>query len=122
MKLADLVESWPKTFAIIALTVLLFWGYSCQPKVASLITEGKQVGRAELQIELDTIVATAEFRLADLDRQEAFQDLIFKNALVMVETGTLNPVGIITMLAGLYGISRGAKDLKDRVEKKSENS
>ncbi|GAH57528.1 unnamed protein product, partial [marine sediment metagenome] len=37
------------------------------------------------------------------------------------ETGTINPLGIITLLTGLYGITRGAKDIKDRVKKKSNN-
>lgn len=119
-KISDFEIHWPKTLAIIVLTALLFWGYSCQPETKSLIHPGERVTRPELQIELDSIIATAEIRMADLDQQEAFRDLIFKNALIVVETGTLNPAGIITLLAGLYGISRGAKDIKDRVKKKSE--
>lgn len=122
MKISDLIDNWPKTIALVVLTAILFWGYSCQPQTSSLVTEGKKIGRAELQIELDTIISTAEFRLADLDRQEQFRDIIFKNAMVMVEGGTLNPVGIMTMLAGLYGLTRGAQDFKNKVKKKSENS
>jgi len=122
MKVSDLKINWPRAFAIIALTALLFWGYSCEPKVPSLITDGKKVTRPELQIELDTITSTAEFRLAELDKQQQFQDVIFKNALLMLETGTMNPAGIITLLAGLYGIGRGVKDVKDRVKKKVDNS
>jgi len=122
MELSTLVPNWPKTIAIVILTALLFWGYSCQPQVKSLITPEKKVGRAELQVELDSIIATAEFRLADLDKQEQFRDIIFKNAMVMVETGTLNPVGIITMLAGLYGLTRGGADIVQKVKKKSNNT
>lgn len=122
MKLLDLSENWPRTVALIVLTALLFWGFGCPPRTSSLITEGKKVTRPELQIELDSIIATAEFRLADLDRQEAIRDYVFKNALVMVETGTINPVGIITLLAGLYGVAQGAKKFKDRIEKKSNSS
>lgn len=119
MRLSNLVENWPKTIAILVLTALLFWGYSCQPETKSLIYAGEKVTRPELQIELDTIIATAEIRMADLNQQEAFRDLIFKNALIVVETGTMNPAGIITLLAGLYGITRGAKDIRDRVKKKA---
>ncbi|GAH84619.1 unnamed protein product, partial [marine sediment metagenome] len=97
-------------------------GYSCQPEVRSLIHPDQKVTRPELQIELDSIIATAEFRMAQLDRQEAFRDVIFKNAMLMAETGTINPLGIITLLTGLYGITRGAKDIKDRVKKKINNS
>jgi hypothetical protein len=117
MKLSDIVQDWPKTIALIVLTALLFWGYSCQPTVRSLIDPDKRIGRAEIQIELDSIIATAEYRLAELDKQEAFRDVIFKNALLMVESGTVNPMGIITLLAGLYGVARGTKDIKDRVKK-----
>ncbi len=119
MKLSSIVENWPKTASLIILTGLLLWGYGCPARVPSLITNGKEITRPELQIELDTIIATAGFRLAQLDQQDQFRDIIFKNALLMVEGGTLNPVGIATMLAGLYGVARGAKDIKDRVKKKA---
>lgn len=119
MKLTNLSTNWSNTLAIIALTGILMWGYGCPPKTPSLITEGKKVTRPELQIELDSIIATAEFRLADLERQEQIRDYVFKNALIMVETGSLNPVGIATLLAGLYGVIHGAKHLKDRIEKKT---
>lgn len=119
MKLADLSTNWSNTLAIIALMALLFWGYSCQPTVLSLIHPEKKVTRPELQVELDSITATAEFRMADLDRQDQFRDIIFKNALLMVETGTINPAGIVTLLAGLYGVIHAGKHLKDRIEKKT---
>lgn len=118
LRLYDIVQNWPKTIALIVLTALLFWGYGCPARVPSLTTPGKLITRPELQIELDSIIATAEYRLAELDKQEAFQNVIFKNALVMVESGTVNPLGIITLLAGLYGVARGTKDVKDRIKKK----
>lgn len=121
-KISDLSENWPRTVAIVLLIVFLLWGFGCPPRTESLVVDGKKVTMAELQIELDSIIATAEYRVADLERQQQFRDIIFKNALLMVESGTLNPIGIATMLAGIYGVTRGAKDIKDRVKKKSENS
>jgi len=118
MKLSDLIENWPKAIALIVLTTILFWGYGCPPRTRSLLTYEKKITRPELQIELDTIIATAEFRMADLDHQDQFRDIVFKNALLMVEGETLNPVGILTMLAGLYGVTRGIKDAKDRINQK----
>lgn len=117
MNWKDLIQNWPKTIALIVLTALLFWGFGCPPQVKSLIQPGQMITRPELQVELDSIIATAEFRMADLDRQQQFRDVIFKNALLMIETGTINPLGIITLLTGLYGVSRGAKDIKDRIKK-----
>lgn len=119
MKLSDLSDNWPKLIALILLTVFLFWGYNCQPTVKSLIHPNGKVTRPELQAELDSIIATAQYRMADLDRQEAFRDLIFKNATLMIEGGTLNPVAILTMLAGLYGITRGTADVIKKVKKKN---
>lgn len=122
MKILDLVQNWPKTIALIVLTALLFWGYGCPPRVKSLLQPGQMVTRPELQVELHAITETAEFRFADLDQQDAFRDIIFKNVLLSVETGTLNPVGIITLLTSLYGIGRGAKDVKDRIKKNNKNT
>lgn len=122
MKISDLSDNWPKAISIIALTAILFWGYGCPAQVDSLTTAGKKVTRPELQVELDTIIATAEFRLASLNKQDQFRDIIFKNAMIMVEGGALNPVGIITMLAGIYGITRGGSDLVKKVKKKTENA
>jgi len=122
MKISDLVQNWPKTIALIVLTALLFWGFGCPPTVRSLTTPGTMITRPELQIELDGIIMTAEARMADLDKQEEFRDLIFKNVLIIGQTGTLNPIGIITLLTGLYGITRGAQDIKKKVKKNSNNS
>ena len=122
MKLSELVENWPKTIALILLTAILFWGFGCPPRTESILTEGKKVTMGELQMELDSIIATAEYRVADLKKQQEFRDIIYNNALLMVEGGTLNPVGIITMLAGLYGVTRGGQDFVKKVKKKRENT
>ncbi|GAI36057.1 unnamed protein product [marine sediment metagenome] len=119
MNWKDIIQNWPKTIALIVLTALLFWGHACQPEVRSLIYPSVKVTRPELQIELDSLIATAQYRMADLDQQEAFRDLIFQNALVVFETGTMNPAGIITLLLGLYGATRMVKDTKDRIVKKA---
>jgi len=119
MKLSSLSENWPKLISLVFLTALLFWGYGCPPTTKSLIHPDKQITRPELQIELDTIIATAEFRLADLDQQEQFRDIVFKNVLIIAETGTLNPIGIITGLAALYGITRGGSDVVKKIKKKN---
>lgn len=122
MKLPKIIANWPKTVALFFLTALLFWGYGCPPRVPSLLDSTKRITRPELQIELDTIIATAEYRLASLDSQDQFRDIIFKNAMLMVEGGALNPIGIITLLAGLYGITRGGADIVKKVKKKQNNS
>jgi len=118
MKISELSDNWPKVFALTVLTALLFWGYGCPPKAQSILHPGKKLTRPELQIELDTIIATIEFRMSDLEEQERIRNLVFKNALVMVDGGTLNPVGVITGLAALYGAMSAGKQVKDRIKKK----
>lgn len=117
MTINSLSENWPKTIALVVLTALLFWGYGCPARTPSLTRPDEDVTRGELQIELDSIIATAEYRFADLKKQEQFRDLIFQNVLVMANTGTMNPAGILTLLAGLYGVAHGVKDVKDKVKK-----
>jgi len=115
MKTLDYVDNWPKLLAILALTGFLFWGYGCPSKVESLTIDGKMITRPELQIEMDTFTATAKYRLSQLDQQDAFRNVIFENAFAMAKGNGVNPVGIITLLAGLYGLTRAGKDLKDKV-------
>jgi hypothetical protein len=122
MILKNISANWPKTFSLLVLTALLFWGYGCPAKTVSLLDPQQRVTRPELQIELDTLIASAEYRMAELEKQDRFRDLIFDNALVMVESGSLNPAGILTLLAGLYGVAHGVKDIKNRLKPKPSDS
>ncbi len=122
LKLSSLCENWPKAIAILALTAILFWGWGCPPRTESLVVEGRKVTMGELQIELDSIIATAEYRVADLERQQQFRDIIFQNVTLMATAGTINPVGILTLLLGIYGATRGGSDIVKKVKKKQENS
>jgi hypothetical protein len=83
---------------------MLFY-IGCQARTQSLSDPKRLVSRGELQIELSNVLATAELRMADLDKQEAIRSLILQNALVLASGGTLNPVGIISAIAAVYGIA-----------------
>lgn len=122
MKLTDLVDDGPKTITLIVLTGLLFWAWGCPATTPSLIEPGRNVTRPELQIELNSIVATAEFRMADLDRQDQMRDIIFQNALLIVDGGTLNPAGVLSGMAALYGLLTGANQIKKKIAKKKNDS
>ncbi|GAH53810.1 unnamed protein product, partial [marine sediment metagenome] len=50
------------------------------------------VNRAELQLELDRFMGMARIRMLDLDRQDAFRDLIIQNSLSLVSGVPFNPV------------------------------
>jgi len=116
MKFTDIILNWQKSLALTILTALLLWGWGCPSRVESLNTPNKKITRPELQIELDSIIATATYRLAELDKQDQMRDVIFNNAFAMAEQGTLNPIGIMTLLAGLYGLTRGTSDIVKRIK------
>ena len=102
-----------KTVIITAIATIgfLIYAYGCEPRVRSLTDNRKLVNRQELQLELDRIMGIAELRLLSLDQQERFRSIILQNALVLVQGQPLNPVGIITAIAGIYGIAQGSRNV-----------
>lgn len=100
------------------LTVALsVWLYSCESKVKSLDGSDKLINRAELQLELDRFMATAAMRMANLDRQDAFRSLIIENSLVLVQGLPLEPIGIITAIAGIYGLTHATSKVVRTAQK-----
>lgn len=106
--------------------LLGFYLYACEPKVKSLENEMVMVTRGELQIELDRILSMAEHRMLSLDRQEAIRNMILQNALLVVGGQPLNPVGLITAFAALYGVgiagSKTVTAIKNGVKKRTVNN
>ena len=62
-------EKWPIISSMILIAGLLFYAYGCEPETRSLINPQQKVNLAELQLEVDTLMAQSEIRLADLQRQ-----------------------------------------------------
>ena len=92
---------------------LVFYLYSCEPSVRSMLDPGKMVTRAELQVELDAINAMTVVRIASLEQQERFRQLLFENALVLATGSPFNPVGLLTGIAAIYGlVSAGNSTVK----------
>lgn len=118
MTIQKLKDNWPTYAVMLAANVLLLLCVSCPPTTKSLFNNSKKITRPELQLELDTIIATAQLRLADLDKQQQLRDVILKNALIMVETGTFSPFGMATALFGFYGIATAATKAKNAIKKK----
>ena len=90
--------------AAVVCIALACWIYGCQSRVQSMKTSEKKVIRSELQMELDTLLAEAELKFEDLDRQDAFKRQLFEYAMVMAEDSTVNPVGVAVSLFGILGI------------------
>ena len=100
-----LKKNWKAVLIGVTTVLLMLFYIGCQARTRSLSDPKRLVSRGELQIELNNVLATAELRMADLDKQEAIRSLILQNALVLASGGTLNPVGIISAIAAVYGIA-----------------
>jgi len=87
-----------------AAVLLIVWAYGCQPRVPSLFENGRPVTRAELNLELTTLQKRFEIRSATLEQKEAIRRLIAENVLLMAQSGQINPLGILTGIAALYGV------------------
>ncbi|MBA7653710.1 hypothetical protein ES703_61567 [subsurface metagenome] len=118
MTYKQLKENWPVTIAMIAVNILIVFALSCPPRVTSLIDPQKKVTRAELQLELDTLIGLAEIKKADLDKQEQIRKLILENAMMMITAGAFNPLGLATALFAFYGIGTAANSAKNYAKKK----
>lgn len=97
---------------IILITVaFVIYCYGCEPKVRSLSGSPKLINRQELQLELDQFITMAQIRMADLDQQEELRSIVLQNALILVQGNPYNPVGIITAIAAVYGITQGGSNI-----------
>lgn len=104
--------SWLKKNSSIIITVfvsiaLIIYLYGCEPKTRSLVRNGETVNRQELQLELKQLIALAQIRMLDLDKQEQLRAIVFQNALILMQGQPLNPVGIISGVLAIYGVTQG---------------
>ena len=110
-------ENWQWYLIIVIANVICLWVMACPPTTESLINGRPDVTREELQLELETITNTAKFRMAHLDQQDQLRDIILQNAVLIIENGSVNPLGIITGLLALYGagsaLTKGKKKVGD---------
>lgn len=104
---------------LLCFTILL-WAYGCESKVASIITPSARVSRSELLVEVDSFLAVADLRFADLNRQDEFRDEIFRHASLWAQGGIVNPIGLALSLASIIGVGATVDNVtKRRRENKS---
>lgn len=108
-----------QSIAVLLICAFLLWFYGCDSKCNSLTRPNTQVTRGELAIEIQSLQGLADLRYADLDRQDAFRTAIVEQALIIGQTGTLNPYGVIAMLAGTLGIGATVDNVRKRNEIKA---
>ena len=109
--------NWPKMLSVVAAVLFLVWAVGCQPTVPSLRNPGTNVTAPQLQVEMEALLAQFDIRKASLEEQEKFRKLLFDNALLVADGGTLNPIGILTSLLAFYGVGSAANDTRKAVKK-----
>lgn len=126
-----MVWEWIRKKSNIIITVLaciafLFYCFACESKTGSLIDRTRRVNRQELQLELNQFIGRAQIGMVDLDKQDQIRALILQNALVLVQGQPANPIGILTGIAAIYGITQGGSNItkvvKDKCNKKKANN
>ena len=83
---------------------LLIWFCCCESRVPSIRNPNTSVTRDELNTEIEGILSSAEAKYSNLDKQDDLKKLLSDNALLVLQGGTINPVGVITTILGILGI------------------
>lgn len=105
-----------QSIAILLIIALLVWTYGCPSKVESLRSPGKRLTRAEFEIEVTSLLSTAEVRLLDLDRQDNVKRLIFDNLLLTAQSGQFNLIGLAAAAFTTLGIGATVDNVRKRRE------
>lgn len=108
-----------ESIAIVIAAGLLFWFYGCESKVPSIKNPERLVTRAVLKMEIDSILQMGEYRYNQLDQQDAIKDALLANAMLVASGGTVNPVAVITGIAGILGIGATVDNVRKRKEIKT---
>jgi len=98
-------------FFIVTFAVLFL---SCESTVNSIVEPSHKVTRQELQNEVDFYLAQAKIRFEKLDKAEEFKKAILDNAIIYTQSGTINPVGLLTTFAGIFGIGAAVDNVRKR--------
>jgi len=93
---------------------VLIFAHGCESKVTSITTPSAKVSRSELQVEVESFLAIADLRFADLNKQDEFRNELFKHAALWAQGGTLNPVGLALSLASIIGIGATVDNVTKR--------
>ena len=112
---------WFKKHTSILITVLTciefsIYCYGCEAKLHSVTDINRLINRQELQLELNQLSTMAQIRMVELDKQEQLRAVILQNAFILVQGQPFNPVGLITAIAAVYGISQGGRNVKTAVQ------
>ena len=99
----------------IILLIATFWTYGCESQVSGLLNPNQRISRAELAIEIDYVLAQAELKFMDLDKQDQIKQTIIDLGSTFATTGTLNPTGLLNTAISVAAIAFGLNQRKRRL-------
>lgn len=101
---------------VFAVVIVIFYG--CEAKVSSFNSPTRRIDRDELDTEVELFLARAQNKYSNLNRQEQFRQLLFENALSYAQGVPINPIGIFTSLAALFGVGATVDNVRRRKTEK----
>lgn len=110
-------------YALIIAIILSIYLLGCQPKTSSLINPEEQVIRSVLEMEFEQLSKRIDVdheqleremlkRLNELERKEEINKAINAAGKAFTSTGEINPVGIVAILAAVFGVGAVADNRK----------
>jgi hypothetical protein len=105
----------PLITAMVVSVCLIFYQYGCESTVKSLIYPNEKVNRAELNLELEQLVAKAGLRVSQLDQQDQLRKILFENALIIAQGQALSPLGLITAFGAVYGFGSAVSTVSKKL-------
>lgn len=93
---------------------LLFYAYSCQSMVISLVNPQLRITRSQLVAEVEAVLVAAETKFDDLDRQDFVKDTIFNSVFDLAQGKAVNPIGVIMSLTGVLGLGAIGDNIRKR--------
>ena len=112
-------NNWLRISLVSVTVIVLLYVYGCESTTKSLEDPTVKVTRTELQFELESILSKYEARNLDLDKQDQIRNIISQNALIIAESGGVNPIGILTTLFAVYGLGSATRDTKKAIKAKT---
>lgn len=103
-----------QTISIIVAALLLLYFFGCVPKCKSIFNPAETVTRAELDIEIDILIAKANAGYASIESQEELRELLFQQAILAATTGTINPIALLTSVGAVLGVGATVDNVRKR--------
>ena len=93
---------------------VLVWTYGCESQVTSIVYAPNLVNRGQLQIEVDSFIAQAELKFADLNRQDQIKSTLFNTAITFMQGGSVNPAAVAIVIGNILGLGAVIDNVRKR--------